>query len=247
MDLLQIDLGPGVTAIVTTRAGGVSRGPYSSLNLAFHVGDEADAVRANRAAVEDRLGHPVVYGNQVHGTRAALVDGAAAVGAGDVGEADCLLTARAGVALAVMVADCLPVLIADGESGVVAAVHAGRRGLVDGVLPAALEAMRLQGGRPAQTVAYLGPAICGRCYEVGPEVREEVTRAVPAAASTTSWGTPAVDLAAGAETQLRSAGVVEVRRSELCTLEDERFYSYRRDRTTGRFVGVVVRDRGDTP
>jgi YfiH family protein len=246
MDVLTIDLGPGVTALVTTRAGGVSTGAYASLDLAYHVGDDPAAVRANRTTVEDRLGARVAYANQVHGAEVAVVDGTPPPGDEPVGDADALVT-RTGVGLGVLVADCLPVLLADRRHGVVGAVHAGRRGLVKGVVPSAVEVMARQGAVPSDVRAYLGPAICGRCYEVGAQVQDEVTRVVPEAGATSSWGTSAVDLVAGVEAQLAAAGVGEVQRAEICTREDPRFYSYRRDGTTGRFAGVIVLHHHDTP
>jgi YfiH family protein len=242
--ILHVDLGPGVTAAVTTRAGGVSGGPYASLNLGPHVGDRPAAVRANREAVAARLGLPVVYVNQVHGADVATVTGAEREGLAD---ADALVTAVPGVALAVMVADCLPILLADAVAGVVAAVHAGRRGLAVGVVPAALEAMLRLGAGPSDVRAYLGPAICGACYEVGEALRDEAAAAVPEAAGTTSWGTPSIDLAAGARAQLLAAGVGRVDVAGQCTREDDRFFSYRRDGATGRFAGVVALRPGDTP
>lgn len=248
----DVDLGPGVRAGVTTRAGGVSEEPYASLDLAFHVGDAPAAVSTNRERVAARLGLPVVYAHQVHGTHVVVVgaeggpraDGGAA---GTVGDADGLVTAQPRLGLAVMVADCLPVLLADPERGVVGAAHAGRRGLVDGVVPAVVDAMTRLGARAERMRCFLGPAICAGCYEVGAEVRDEVAESVPAAAATTRWGTPAVDLVAGVTAQLAAAGLADATSSGVCTAEDLRFYSYRRDGRTGRFVGVIAMDGGDTP
>jgi YfiH family protein len=243
VSILPVDLGPGVTAAVTTRADGVSEGPYAGLNLGLHVGDRPAAVRANRSHVASLVGVPVVYVTQVHGAAVAVVTAAGE----DLGDADALVTAVPGVGLAVMVADCLPVLLADVRAGVVGAVHAGRRGLVEGVVPAAVAAMRGLGAAPADVRAYLGPAICGACYEVGEAVRAEAASAVPAVAAATSWGTPSLDLAAGVRAQLATAGVARVEEAALCTREDARFFSYRRDGVTGRFVGVVALHGGDTP
>jgi YfiH family protein len=247
VDSLAIDLGPGVTAVVTTRAGGVSQGPYASLDLALHVGDDPDLVRVNRARLASRLDLPVAYVNQVHGAQVLAVGAAPDPATPQLGDADALVTDRPGVAVAVMVADCLPVLLADAERGVVGAAHAGRRGLVDGVIPATVTAMIRLGAMASAVRAYLGPAICGGCYEVGAQVQAEVSAHVPTAASTTTWGTPGVDLVSGALAQLAQAGVLEVERSGICTVEDPRFYSYRRDGVCGRFAGVVAMDRRDTP
>ncbi len=243
------DLGPGVTAVVTTRAGGVSQGPHDSLDLALHVGDDPDLVGVNRARLASHLGVPVAYVNQVHGNAVATLDAAlpAAAAAAGLGDADAIVTDQSGIALAVLVADCLPVLLADAEHRVVGAAHAGRRGLVEGVIPATIEAMVRLGAEPASVRAYLGPAICGQCYEVGAAVQAEVVAHVPAAASTTAWGTPGVDLVAGAVHQLARTGVVEIGRSGICTVEDERFYSYRRDGVCGRFAGLVAIEHRDTP
>jgi YfiH family protein len=137
-----------------------------------------------------------------------------------------------------MVADCIPVLLA-GESAagpVIAAVHAGRPGIANGVLPAAVDSMQSLGA--SRIRAWLGPSICGSCYEVPAALRDEVAAVVPAARSTTSWGTPALDLPAGARSQLEGAGV-GVEYAGGCTLETKTLYSYRRDRNTGRFAGLV--------
>jgi YfiH family protein len=157
--------------------------------------------------------------------------------------ADAIVTDRDDVALAIMVADCLPVLLADPVAGVVAVAHAGRRGLLDGVLEATLEQMGTLGARAEDTTASIGPAICGSCYEVPEEMREDAARRVPATGATTRWGTPALDLRAGAVSVLEDAGVpaAAIDADHTCTLEDERFFSYRRSARTGRFAGVLRR------
>jgi hypothetical protein len=124
---------------------------------------------------------------------------------------------------------------------VLAAAHAGRPGLAAGVLQATVAAMVECGARPADVVAVIGPGVCGRCYEVPAEMRAEVGAIVPGSAATTRAGTPALDLPAGAEQILLAAGVGTVRRTDVCTIEDARFFSYRRDGRTGRFAGVVMR------
>jgi YfiH family protein len=152
-------------------------------------------------------------------------------------EADGLVTDVPGVALLVRVADCVPVLLADPEHGVVGAAHAGRNGLVAGVVPATVARMRDLGAE--RVVAWVGPSICGRCYEVPEELRREVATAVPEAAAETSWGTPAVDVGAGVVAQLRAEGV-EVVDASRCTREDEEMWSYRRDgAAAGRLGGLV--------
>jgi YfiH family protein len=152
-------------------------------------------------------------------------------------EADGLVTDLPGVALLVRVADCVPVLLADPGRRVVGAAHAGRNGLVAGVVPATVARMRALGAE--QVVAWVGPSICGHCYEVPEELRREVAAVVPEAAAETSWGTPAVDVGAGAVAQLRAEGV-EVVDASRCTREDEELWSYRRDgAAAGRLGGLV--------
>ena len=152
-----------------------------------------------------------------------------------------MVTRVAGLPLGVLVADCMPVLLADATAGVIGAVHAGRRGLAGGVLQAAVAAMQSLGAAPARTSAVIGPAICGRCYEVPAPMRDEVETTVPGTAASTWQGTSSLDLPAGAAAVLAQAGIAAVRSVDICTLEDDRFYSYRRDgHQTGRFAGVVV-------
>ncbi len=229
----------------TDRWGGVSAVPYEELNLGGAVGDDPSAVLTNRAiAAKSYEIDPaqVVWMNQVHGNDVAEVDGP--WGEGPIPSVDALVTARCGLALAVLTADCTPVLLADPVAGVVAAAHAGRPGMVAGIVPATIKAMRSLGAEPARIVARTGPAVCGRCYEVPEQMRAEVATAEPAAWSETSWGTPAVDVTAGVHAQLEAAGVRDRQRSSVCTLESADHYSYRRDRTTGRLAGYVWLDGG---
>ncbi|MET9699204.1 peptidoglycan editing factor PgeF [Streptomyces sp. NPDC006529] len=225
----------------TDRWGGGSAVPYEELNLGGAVGDDPVVVGANRAEAARILGiasDRVVWMNQVHGRDVAVVDGPWAAGQ-DVPAVDAVVTTRRGLALAVLTADCTPVLLADPVAGVVAAAHAGRPGLVAGVVPAAVAAMVSLGAEPARMVARTGPAVCGRCYEVPAAMRDEVAAVVPAAFAETSWGTPAVDVVAGVHAQLAEAGVVETHRSPVCTLESRDHFSYRRDRVTGRLAGYI--------
>ncbi|MGI5042896.1 peptidoglycan editing factor PgeF [Streptomyces sp. JAC25] len=225
----------------TDRWGGVSAVPYEELNLGGAVGDDPAAVRTNRARAARSLGLDparVVWMNQVHGRDVAVVDGPW----GDAPAVDAVVTSRRGLPLAVLTADCTPVLLADPAAGVVAAAHAGRPGLVAGVVPAAVEAMIALGAEPSGITAYTGPAVCGRCYEVPEQMRAEVAAAVPASWSETSWGTPAVDVTAGVHAQLDELGVVDRHSSPFCTLESGDHFSYRRDRTTGRLAGYVWLD-----
>jgi YfiH family protein len=172
----------------------------------------------------------------VHGALVHVVEDPSSTAA-DLPVADALVTRVPGVVLMVRVADCVPVLLADLHAGVVGAVHAGRPGLVAGVVPRALEALHALG---AQSVnAWIGPHVCGACYEVPAEMRAEVTAVVPAAFAETSWGTPSVDVGAGVVAQLQEAGVDVVDRSR-CTIENEDLFSYRRQgRRSGRLAGLV--------
>lgn len=228
----------------TDRWGGVSAAPYDELNLGGAVGDDPVAVRANRELAARRLGVDpalVVWMNQVHGREVAVVEGPWT--GEDVPAVDAVVTARRGLPLAVLTADCTPVLLADPVAGVVGAAHAGRPGMVAGVVPAAVEAMVALGAEPSRITARTGPAVCGRCYEVPAAMRAEVAAAEPAAWAETGWGTPAVDVAAGVHAQLAALGVRDRIASPVCTLESGDHFSYRRDRTTGRLAGYVWLDR----
>ncbi|MDF3297094.1 peptidoglycan editing factor PgeF [Streptomyces tropicalis] len=227
----------------TDRWGGVSAVPYEELNLGGAVGDDPAAVRTNRERAARSLGLDparVVWMNQVHGADVAVVDGPWQDR--PVPEVDAVVTTTRGLALAVLTADCTPVLLADPVAGVAAAAHAGRPGLVAGVVPAAVRAMVELGAEPGRIVARTGPAVCGRCYEVPEAMRAEVASVEPAAHSETSWGTPAVDVSAGVHAQLERLGVRDREQSPVCTLESPDHFSYRRDRTTGRLAGYVWLD-----
>jgi YfiH family protein len=220
--------------LVTTRAGGRSAPPYDENNLATHVGDDPDAVAANRRRLAGQLGvDGVRFMAQVHGADVAVVDAATRDDPADV---DALVTQAPGLAVAVLVADCVPVALVAGTA--VAVVHAGRRGVVDGVVAAAVDAVRRLDSGPV--VATVGPAICGRCYEVPAAMQDEVVAAVPAAKATTAAGTPGLDLPAAVRSQLADAGVEVPAQPGICTREDPRFYSHRRDGVTGRFAMVAM-------
>ena len=240
LELLPAGLPAPAVGGFSTRSGGTSSGPWSSANMARHVGDDPATVEANRVQLAGQLGlarEQLVFAEQVHGRGVALVDGS---GAAPVPAVDALVTTTPGVALVMMAADCLPVLLADPVAGVVAAAHAGRQGLASGVLQEALRVMAEQGAQAARTRAVLGPAVCGACYELPAQVADEVERTVPGSRATTRQGTVGIDLAAGAQGVLERAGVGEVTRVGGCTLEQpDRFYSYRGSGTTGRHAGVV--------
>ena len=235
----MIDAGLDVPAFFTTRAGGASAAPYASLNLATHVGDDPVSVEANRSAVAQRIGAPVTVLTAEHGIRVAAVE---RPGEG-APTADALVATAPGVAVAAIAADCVPVLLHDDATGAVAAVHAGREGLHAGVIDAAVAAMvALRTGSVGRMSAAIGPAICGRCYEVPQELRDRVAARHPAAVATTSWGTPALDLPRAVEARLGELGVGSIGRSALCTAEEPSLFSHRRDGVTGRFAGVVLHE-----
>ncbi|WP_374991093.1 peptidoglycan editing factor PgeF [Streptomyces sp. LHD-70] len=228
----------------TDRWGGVSAVPYEELNLGGAVGDAPEAVRANRELAAKSLGvepGAVVWMNQVHGREVAVVDGPWR-DKSDIPCVDAVVTARRGIPLAVLTADCTPVLLADPVAGVVGAAHAGRPGLVAGVVPAVVEAMTELGAEASRMIARTGPAVCGRCYEVPERMRADVAAIESAAYAETSWGTPAVDVTAGVHAQLERLGVVDREQSPVCTLESEDHFSYRRERTTGRLAAYVWLD-----
>jgi polyphenol oxidase len=245
-DLLEA----GVVAAFTGRAGGTSAAPYDTLNLALRVGDDLRRALANRRRVATVLGlagQPWALARQVHSATILRVD-PGRLGQGPpegrpvVGEADGLVTAEPGVVLAVLTADCAPVLLADPAAGVVGAVHAGWRGLAAGVVEAGVAAMAELGADPAACAGLVGPAVGGCCYEVGPDVRAAVGDRYPAALATTRDGRPALDPAAGAAQALQRAGVGQVRVAGECTVDlEERFFSHRRDHgRTGRQAGLIA-------
>jgi hypothetical protein len=230
-----LDAGLAVRAFFTTRVGGFSATPYDSLNGAFHVGDSEDAVDGNRVRIAGLARARVAYMSQVHGDVVARV-----YAADEHPEADGLITDRSGLALAVLVADCVPVLLHDASTGAVAAVHAGRQGVAKRVVERAVAALAALGSGGAGGIsAAVGPAICGACYEVPDSLRDQVASIEPAAFATTSWGTPSLDLRSAVDAQLRSAGVGSLHRVGGCTRESPDLYSHRRDGVTGRFSGVI--------
>ncbi|WP_018156273.1 peptidoglycan editing factor PgeF [Demetria terragena] len=225
-----------VDLYLTNAEGGVSQAPYDGFNLGGHVGDDPASVETNRRTLADAVDvetDRIVWMNQVHGDQAWVARGPGE----DVPPGDGVLTTTPDLALAVLVADCTPVLLADVESGVVAAVHAGRPGMVKGVVPATLSRMRELGAVAPRAV--VGPSVCGRCYEVPADMRDEAAHEAPSS-RTVSWtGTPAIDVAAGVVEQLKQAKV-PVTWVPGCTRERDDLYSYRGQRQTGRFAGVVV-------
>ncbi|MFI0445195.1 peptidoglycan editing factor PgeF [Actinomadura sp. 6N118] len=248
--ITNVGLGAGVGAAFTARAGGVSRAPYDSLNLGGAVGDDAASVRDNRGRAAAALGIDparTVWMRQVHGADVAFVTGPASPEGGDgIPPVDAIVTTEPGLALAVLVADCAPVLLADHAAGVVGAAHSGRPGTAAGVVPALVEQMCAKGADPARIRGAIGPAACGGCYEVPAEMRDEVAEAVPEAYATTTAGTPGLDIRAGIAAQLAAVGVTDVRIDPRCTIESGELFSFRREGRTGRFAGYVwLRGGGD--
>ncbi|MEU3016007.1 peptidoglycan editing factor PgeF [Nocardiopsis sp. NPDC007018] len=234
-----IDLGHGVRAAVTERKGGVSQPPFDSLNLGLGSGDSREAVTANRARAAEELGFDVdrvVWMNQVHSA-----DVLVATEPGGVGTCDGVVTTRSDLVLASMAADCLPVLAVDAEAGVLGAAHSGRLGTAHGVAANLVDTMVAQGARADRLTVFLGPAICGSCYEVPAELRDQTAERTPEAASTTRRGTPGVDMVAAVTAQLRRAGVTDVTADGRCTLESPELFSHRRDAPTGRFASFLWR------
>lgn len=213
----------------TKRTGGVSHGAFASFNLGNHVGDSPEDVASNRKILEDSVGL-TQFMNQVHGNRIALIEEVT----DEVPTADALITGIPGISLAVMTADCIPLLLHSRES--VAAVHVGRKGLINDVAIKTVELMREMGATDIS--AILGPSICGTCYEVSEEVFNEVIHLHPLAASRTVKNTLSLDLPRALSAALTGVGV-SVKRSEECTVEDLDYFSYRRDGVTGRQVGVI--------
>lgn len=231
-----------VGALSTTRRGGVSLAPYAGgargdgLNLGLHVGDDAARVAENRARVRAALPAEPVWLSQVHG--ATVVDAANVLG---VPDADASFTTRPGVVCAVMTADCLPVLLADRAGAVVAAAHAGWRGLASGVLQNTVARMREAGA--GDIVAWLGPAIGPRRFEVGAEVRAAFiggSAATGAAFVAQADGKYLADIYRLARMVLADCGVRETGGGDRCTVTEESlFYSYRRDGVTGRMASMI--------
>lgn len=227
-----------VRRVTTTRAGGVSKAPFATFNLGDHVGDDPAAVAANRRRLATSTGlgtDGVVWMNQTHSTRVAVVDH----GGDIVDDTDGLVTTTPGLGLAVVTADCVPVLMADARHGVIAAVHAGRVGAAGGIVPRAVEVMLEAGAQVENISVLLGPAISGPNYEVPAEMADEVERLLPGSRSRTQRGTPGLDLRAGIAAQLRALGVTAIDVDPRCTYADPNLFSHRRGAPTGRLASLV--------
>ncbi|WP_040790122.1 peptidoglycan editing factor PgeF [Nocardia paucivorans] len=228
-----------VRRVVTTRAGGCSAPPYDSFNLGDHVGDDPEAVRRNRARLAETIGLPndhLIWMEQIHGRTVEIVDGPRL---DPVPATDALVTTVPGLALAVLTADCVPILLSDDTAGVIAAVHAGRVGARIGIVPRVLDTMISVGARPERIGALLGPAASGQHYEVPAQMRADVERHLPGSATTTVRGTPGLDIRAGIRRQLLDAGVGAIAEDPRCTISDPTLFSHRRGAPTGRFASVI--------
>lgn len=225
-----------VRTLITTRQGGCSLPPFNSFNLGTHVGDDAEAVATNRELLRTQLPSEPAWLNQVHGTH---VVNAAEV-SDSLLDADASVANQPGTVCVVMTADCLPVLLCNDEGTVVAAAHAGWRGLCDGVLEASVAAT---GADPASLMAWLGPAIGPDAFEVGAEVRAAFMAADPAADHAfVAIGEDKylADIYLLARQRLATLGVDRVFGGDFCTVIDrERFFSYRRDKVTGRMASLI--------
>lgn len=255
--LIGPDTNRGVGAAFTDRHGGASAGDLGPLNLGRTEDDDLAAVETNFSRVLRAIEvDTVVTAHQVHGAEVLIVDAdllrrwghrshlGTRAGQDPLPVADAMVTTEAGVALCIRVADCVPVLLADPQAGVVAAAHAGREGLVAGVLSATVAAMHDLGAR--DVTAWVGPHICGACYEVPQDLAARVAASHPRAVSTTRWGTPSLDLGEGVEAQLGEMGVTTVR-LDPCTRTEPSLHSHRRDGVrAGRLGGFIWRVSGRT-
>jgi polyphenol oxidase len=242
---------PGLSAIPAIshgffgRTGGVSGGEFESLNVSWSVGDDPALVGQNRDLVRDTLGvGPLVILRQVHSNRVATVTGP--VEPSSI-EADALVTAKPQLSLAILTADCTPILLADAEAGVIGAAHAGWRGAVDGIIPKTLDAMLALGAELGRIRAAYGPTIYGANYEVGDKFKADFLAIDPSGEphfSTPPGGTPHFDLPGFVEDQLRAAGLAGVERVGDCTYANpDRYFSHRlathQGRRTGRQIAVI--------
>jgi YfiH family protein len=216
-------------AIFTDRRGGSSLAPYESFNLALHVGDDSEVVARNRSELSRTVGN-VQFMNQTHGDSFTVVEKFSTIDP----TCDALITTTPGLALAVLVADCIPLLLS--SSTVVAAVHVGRKGLMSSIALSVVKQMRRLGAGSIH--AQLGASICGQCYEVPAAMADELLSVHPQAFALTREGNPALDLPKGLIAELVGEGIT-YEASGICTLEDQLYFSYRRHNITGRNAGVV--------
>ena len=228
-----------VRMVFTAKAGGVSSSPYDSFNLGDHVGDAPEDVASNRQRLADVLGlapEQFVWMEQLHTNTVTVVDGPQSE---PVEATDAVVTTQPGLALCVLVADCVPVLLSDHNAGVIAAAHAGRLGARNGIVKKTVEKMVELGANPANIQVLLGPAAAGASYEVPLEMARNVESRLPGSMTKTSKGTTGLDIRAGLVRQLLSLGVTHVDADPRDTVTDTDSFSYRREGTTGRQAGVI--------
>lgn len=220
---IPVALGARTHAVFTTRLGGISEGAFASLNLGGRAGDSVEAVASNRAALQRALQADLSLVKQVHGSEVfdadSIVDswntpyGFDATGFADSNvciEADAQVATACSLALGMFAADCLPVLLADDEAGIVAAAHCGRKGLMAGVLDSTVEAMCKKGAECSRITAVLGPCICGNCYEVGESIARDFEKRYPQTVTKTRFGGLGIDIAEAARIDLALAGVANI-------------------------------------
>lgn len=230
-----------VRALSTTRNGGHSRAPYASFNLSDYVGDAPDAVAHNRKQLQKQGGLPSAphWMQQVHGTHVLKLDNLSSQSVTPI-EADAAITLARGVVCAVLTADCLPILLCDAAGTRVGAVHAGWRGLANGVVEAALKRLNVRAG---QTLAWLGPAIGAEAFEVGDDVRDVFVSDAPASSTCFRAYAPGkwhADLFQLARVRLQRAGVTEIFGGGRCTFRNaQEYFSYRREQVTGRMATLI--------
>ena len=213
----------------TNRIGGVSDAPFDNNNLALHVGDIEPLVIQNRTSLSDELGLPVCYMEQFHSDQVEIVKNNH-----QTPKCDALVTVENKLALAVLTADCIPLLLK--SESVIAAVHVGRAGLMNEIALKTIEVMQSLGAE--RISGYIGPSICGKCYEVSKEIFNEVTEKYPESDTRVETGKYTLDLVAGLKVQLRGFLLYD---HGGCVLEDQNYFSYRRDGITGRQAGVIWR------
>lgn len=233
---LPVDKRP-VRMVFTTRNGGVSQQPYGSFNLAEHVGDNAQNVADNRERLARvlELEH-IQWMEQLHTNTVSVVTEASTE---PLAATDAMVTTVPHLALGVLVADCVPVLLADPQAGVCAAVHAGRMGARNGIVSRTVKTMTELGANPNNIQALLGPAASGENYEVPAAMAADVEARLPGSRTRTKKGTAGLDIRAGLVRQLLSLGVTAIEADPRCTIANKEFFSYRREGTTGRQAGVI--------
>ena len=245
IQLLQWGAPQQIKTMITNRHGGFSQPPFDSLNLGLHVGDDPTTVQKNREALKVVLPNEPIWLNQVHGTQ--VIDADCRNDWSDMPSADASVTSTPGKVLAIMTADCLPVLLASSDGKVVGAAHAGWRGLAAGVIEQTVALMRSKQTQQAQTqsdiIAYLGPAIGPHAFEVGSEVRDIFIAQNPASATCFEQlkenGKYLADIYGLATLRLNALGVEQIEGGDECTLQNPDYFSYRRDQQTGRMGSFI--------